>query len=202
MSKLSIFYSTYRTSPTNQGPALLYIPMLPAHDDRSSLVPRTIDLVLVFLQADTPPAAPAHSKGADGAADHHTQQAAAPGPDSRRILAGAPRRGPGDDDADAGAGAEHQQGGEGGVVTPAAVAGVAAEDGEQAEDLDAEEGEAEDLAGRGQAAGQHRRRHQGGVGRQRRHGDAAGGGGGAAARRPRPRRRVVEEEDVEGPQAK
>ena len=62
---------------------------------------------------------------------------------------------------------------------------MAAEDGKQAEDLDAEEGEREDVRGAGQARRQHRAGHEGGVGRE-------GGGeldADAAA--------VVEEEDVD-----
>lgn len=74
------------------------------------------------------------------------------------------------------------------MLPEAAVLDVAPEHGEQAKHLDAEERQAKHLLGRGQAAGQHGRRHEGGVGGQR--------GGELCAHAAR----VVEEEDVDGEQ--
>lgn len=76
------------------------------------------------------------------------------------------------------------------MLPEAAVLHVAPEHGEQAKHLDAEERQAKHLLGRGQAAGQHCRRHEGRVGGQRR-----GELGAHAAR-------VVEEEDVDGEEPK
>jgi hypothetical protein len=167
---------------------LLIIPPPPNH--RPCRIPRPVDLVLVLLQADQPPAAPAHGQPRDQHADDQPHDAALVGevPETLTVAAAA------QDQADAAAGTEHEQGSEGDVAAPRALAGVAAEDREEPEDLDGEEREGEDLAGAGQAAGQDGGGHQGGVGAEA-GGDVLvsgvegrGGRGGA----------VVEEEDVDG----
>ncbi|TPX10623.1 uncharacterized protein E0L32_008357, partial [Thyridium curvatum] len=163
----------------------------PTDNNRPRRVPRPVDLVLVLLQADEPPAAPAHRQRRHGAPDHHAQQpAAADGPPPARPRP-RPYRGPGQDHAGAAPRAEHQQHREHDVEAPGAVARVAAEHGRQAKDLDAEQREAEDLARGGQAAREHGRGHERGVGGQRGDGEAA---------HAAPVARVVEEEDVDGQQ--
>ena len=75
-----------------------------------------------------------------------------------------------------------------------------AEDGEEAEDLDAEEGQREDVRGAGEAGSEDGAGHEGGVGGEG-GGEVRGGRGGRVRGGPRRRRlRVVEEEEVDGQQ--
>lgn len=52
------------------------------------------------------------------------------------------------------------------MAAPGDVAEMAAEDGEEAEDFDAEEREGEDMRGAGEAGGEHGGGHEGRVGRE------------------------------------
>lgn len=165
--------------------------MPPADNDRPRRVPGAIDLILVLLQPDQPPAAPAHGDGGYDAADQHAQKAARPGPGLILASAGPITVGSAQDHAHAAARAEDQQHRQNHVVPPAAVARVAPENGEEAEDLNAEQRQAEHLARRRQAAGQHGGGHQSGVGGQRRHGKFVDTNPGA---------RIIEEENIDGQQ--
>lgn len=68
-----------------------------------------------------------------------------------------------DDEADATACANNEEDGEGEVAAPSADAGVAAEDGEEAKNLDTKESEREDIGCGGEAGGEDRGGHEGGV---------------------------------------
>lgn len=157
----------------------LTFPPLPAHDNRPRRIPRPPNLILIPLHPNQPPAAPARRNRRNQHAHHHAAEPAPPRPGARRI-------GLAHHHAHAPAGPEDQQRREDDVLPETAVLHVAPEHGEQTKHLDAEERQAKHLLGRGQAAGQHGRRHEGCVGGQR------GGELGAHAAR------VVEKEDVDG----
>lgn len=164
-----------------------------ADDDGPRRIPRSVDLVLVLLQADQPPAAPAHSDRSDETAHKHAQKTALPRPGRNLARSGRLAVGSAQNHAHAAAGANDKQHGENDMVLPRPVARITSEDGEQTEDLDREEGQTEDLTGGGQAAREHGRGHEGGIG---------GEGGDGELVHADPGAGVVEKEDVDGQEPK
>ncbi|KAK5012449.1 hypothetical protein LTR60_004374, partial [Cryomyces antarcticus] len=125
------------------------IPMPPYNGPRR--VPRPMDLILVLLQPNQPPAAHAHCKARQQATKHHPRNRCPP----------ATAR---DCDADSTSGARDEEDGEGEVAVPRDVAQVPAEDGEEAKDFDREEREREDVRCGWEAGGEDCGGHEGCVG--------------------------------------
>ena len=113
-----------------------------------------MDLVLVPLQPDQPPARASHA--------HHRQRRPQNHPQNRVAPASAR-----DDHAQSARGEDHEQNGQPEVQGPGMVLEMAAEDWEEAEDFDAEKCEGKDVCCRGQARSEHCACHERGIGGER-----------------------------------
>lgn len=111
-----------------QGTLYPYLPLIPpASNNRPRRIPRPRNLILIPLQINQAPTTHPHDQARQYASEQHTQ---------RRSRAAAIRYGEGQ----TARGAGDQGQGEADVAGPGYGAEVAAEDGEEAEGLDAEEG--------------------------------------------------------------
>ena len=146
----------------------LLLPPAGLADDRPGGIPRPDDDILVLLQTDQPPAAAAHADGSAGAPQEHAGNHSSPSAIALGIAGFAATTAPttttaDEDQAHAQTRAEHEEQREEKVAAPGDVAQVPAEDGEEAEDFDAEEGEGEDVRGGGEAGGENGGGHERGV---------------------------------------
>jgi len=119
-----------------------------------------MNLILILLQADQPPTTPTHREPRDQHPDHHAHQPTLPGEIPEPVAIASMSQ----DESHAAAGAHDEQRRERDMAAPRAQARVAPKHREQAEDLDGEEREREDLARARQTAREHGRRHQSRVG--------------------------------------
>lgn len=179
-SSISIIYISLPHLFFSPSCASSIVPPRPTHNNGPGRIPGAPNLILVLLQPNQPPTTPTRGQRGNHDGQDHADDAALPRPSP--ALTGAHNH------AHAQTGAQDENHRLKNVVSPAAVADVPSKHGEQPKHLDAEQSQAKDLSGGGQAAGEHRGRHERGIGRQRR-----GELGADAAR-------VVKEEDVDGEQ--
>jgi hypothetical protein len=100
-----------------------------------------MDLVLIFLQTNQPPAADSHSKQNQHASQKGTNDSSCPLSSAHSDTNGAPS-------------CYYEEDGKYCVRTPGDVSKVASEDWEQTEDFNGEEGEGEDVCGGIETRGQ------------------------------------------------
>ena len=111
-----------------------------------------MNLVLVALQTDQPPACQSHTQRSHETTEDDAQDRIAPTAATDRH-------------AEASGCEDDEEDGEPQVQRPRMVLQVATEDWEETEDFDTEQREAENVSCAGKTRGQHRTGHQGGIGR-------------------------------------
>lgn len=100
--------------------------------NRPSRIPRPPNFILIPLKPNQPPARHAHSKTSQDAAEHHSYQRSRPSSS-------------GNGETEPAASTDYLESSEEQMAGPGDVAYMSAEDGEEAEDFDAEECETEDV---------------------------------------------------------
>lgn len=123
-------------------------PRAPDHGSRR--IPRPMDLVFIFLQPNQPPTADAHRQKHTATAKHTAYYRCEKTTTTHCH-------------ADARSSAKYEQDCEYNMGFPRNVFQMSSEDREEAEDLDAEEGEGEDVGCGREARSEHRGGHKGGV---------------------------------------